>query len=55
MKKQGRIVHRSGLNKENNKNLKKKKNRKSKISYLTVQIIKADIKIKFINKRRRHT
>jgi len=35
--KQGRIDHRSGLNNENNKNLDKK------ISYLTVQMVKADI------------
>ena len=44
LKKQGRIIHRSGLNHENNKNRnEKKKNRKSKISYLTVHIVKADI------------
>ena len=44
IKKQGRIVHRSGLNNENNKNRNKKfQNRKSEISYLTVQMVKADI------------
>ena len=44
-KEQGRIVHRSGLNNENSKNINKKykKNQKSKISYLTVQVVKADI------------
>ena len=43
--KQGRIVHRSGgLDNENNKNLYISflLNRKSKISYLTVQMVKAD-------------
>ena len=37
--------------------IRKLKNRKSKISYLTIQMVKAELKrkIKFIYKRRRHT
>ena len=57
--KQGRIVHRSGSNNANNLD-KKIKNWISKISYLTVQMVKAVFselkrKVKFINKGRRHS
>ena len=42
--KQGRIFHRSGLNNENNEiKMRNTKNRKSKILYLTVQMVKVDI------------